>query len=75
MNFFPPVVCMNAFLLEPLFAQIWGYMYSLDAFPSFFTIAGYVAVTIAIYQYNTSIILKNTGGQKEIADEDDEEKL
>lgn len=47
----------------------------MDAFPSIFTIVGYFAVTASIYQYNTSIILKNSEGEKEINDEDDEERL
>jgi len=50
-------------------------MYSLDAFPGLLTIGGYIAVTAAIYQYNTATILKNEGGHKQIDEEDDEEKL
>ena len=47
----------------------------MDAFPSLFTIGGYFAVTASIYQYNTATILKNSDGEKEINEEDDEERL
>ena len=51
---------MNAFLLEPLFAEIWGVRWNIDAIPGIPTIIGSILITFAIYKYNTSILIKNS---------------
>jgi len=35
---------MNAYLLEPFFAQILGYVFGIDFMPSAFTILGTIAI-------------------------------
>jgi len=50
---------MNAFLLEPVFAQIWGVHFKIDFIPGIPTLIGAILITIAIYKYNTSVLVKN----------------
>ena len=44
MQFYSPLICMNAYLLEPFFAQILGYVFGIDFMPSAFTILGTIAI-------------------------------
>jgi hypothetical protein len=50
---------MNAFLLEPVFAQIWGVAFKIDFVPGIPTLVGAILITLAIYKYNTSVLVKN----------------
>lgn len=59
MKYLPPTVCLNAFLLEPLFAQIWGVHFKLDFLPGLPTLIGAILITFSIYKYNTSVLVKN----------------
>eukprot|EP00356_Strombidium_inclinatum_P009406 CAMPEP_0170501146 /NCGR_PEP_ID=MMETSP0208-20121228/37397_1 /TAXON_ID=197538 /ORGANISM="Strombidium inclinatum, Strain S3" /LENGTH=257 /DNA_ID=CAMNT_0010779541 /DNA_START=864 /DNA_END=1637 /DNA_ORIENTATION=+ len=43
MQFFPADVCMKAFVLEPVLAQVWGCMSGIDLVPNFLTILGVLA--------------------------------
>lgn len=47
--FFPPVVTCNAYLLEPLLAQVLGYAVGLDELPGFFTVIGSVLAIQGIF--------------------------
>ena len=40
LNFFSPLVTSNAYLLEPFFAQILGYMIGLDKLPGVISLLG-----------------------------------
>lgn len=51
-NFFPPLVLMNAILAEPIIAQILAFLCGIDAFPSFFTLLGITLITMATYKNN-----------------------
>jgi drug/metabolite transporter (DMT)-like permease len=48
MQYFNPFVCMNAFLLEPFFAQILGYFYGIDQAPGLMTVFGTIIITISL---------------------------
>ena len=43
---------MNAYLMEPFFAQILGLLFGIDKFPGAVTIIGVIAVTIATVMVN-----------------------
>jgi hypothetical protein len=47
MQFFSPLICMNAYLLEPFFAQILGYLFGIDLMPSGFTALGTIVIFAA----------------------------
>ena len=44
MQFHSPLVVMNAYLLEPLIAQILGCFFGIDLFPSIITILGVMMI-------------------------------
>ena len=44
MQFYSPITCMNAYLLEPFFAQVLGLLFGIDKFPGTVTILGVIAV-------------------------------
>lgn len=52
MQFYSPMTCLNAYLLEPFFAQILGLLFGIDKFPGAVTIIGVVAVTVATVMVN-----------------------
>ena len=47
MQFYSPLICMNAYLLEPFFAQILGCIFGVDLIPSAFTILGTIIIFCA----------------------------
>lgn len=61
--FFSPLVCTNAFLLQPYVAQILGYAFGIDSFPGFLTILGTLMTGVGIYCIDrgsrVKIMLKN----------------
>ena len=52
MQFYSPMACMNAYLLEPFFAQILGCAFGVDKRPGFLTIAGVIAIAVATVMVN-----------------------
>jgi drug/metabolite transporter (DMT)-like permease len=48
--FFSPLVCSNAFLLEPFFAQVLGCLLSIDRYPGALTVLGGLAVFIGVFE-------------------------
>jgi hypothetical protein len=44
MQFYSPLVVMNAYLMEPLIAQFLGYFFGIDLFPSIITFLGVIAI-------------------------------
>lgn len=52
LQFFSSIQCMNVFLLEPLIAQVLGFIFGIDSFPSVFTIAGCATVGYALFLIN-----------------------
>lgn len=44
MQFYSPLICMNAYLLEPFFAQILGCIFGIDLIPSGFTVLGTLVI-------------------------------
>lgn len=75
---------MNAILAEPIIAQLFGYLFKIDAFPSPFCIFGVGLITFATYKNN----MITMGNQKDprmteappenhsnMEDEQDEAKL
>ena len=44
MQFHSPLIVMNAYLLEPLIAQVLGCLYGIDLFPSMITILGMIMI-------------------------------
>lgn len=85
-NFFPPIVVMNAILVEPLIAQILGYVFGIDAFPSPFCVFGIGLIIFATYKNNMVTMGKderkteapleeNELQASNMEDEQDEEKL
>ena len=55
MQFYSPMTCMHAYLMEPFFAQILGYMYGIDKAPGYITIIGVIAVA-----FSTVLVNKGT---------------
>lgn len=52
MQFYSPMTCMNAYLMEPFFAQVLGLLFGIDKFPGVVTIIGVIAVTFATVMVN-----------------------
>ena len=52
MQFYSPMACMNAYLLEPVFAQILGCVFGVDKRPGLLTIAGVIAIAVATVMVN-----------------------
>lgn len=52
MQFYSPMTCLNAYLLEPFFAQILGLVFGIDKVPGAVTIVGVIAVTIGSLMVN-----------------------
>ena len=44
MQFYSPITCMNAYLLEPVFAQLLGCIFGIDKSPGIVTILGVIAI-------------------------------
>lgn len=44
MQFYSPLVVMNAYLMEPLIAQVLGYIFGIDLFPSMITLLGVIMI-------------------------------
>ena len=44
MQFYSPLVVMNAYLMEPLIAQFLGYFFGIDLFPSIITLLGVIMI-------------------------------
>mmetsp|Transcript_9622 Transcript_9622/g.16160 ORF Transcript_9622/g.16160 Transcript_9622/m.16160 type:complete len:299 (+) Transcript_9622:647-1543(+) len=59
MQFFSPLVCMNAFLMEPIVAQVLGCLVGIDRIPNFLTILALLAITASAFYINigTSIMV------------------
>ena len=59
MQFYSPLTCMNAYLLEPILAQLWGWLAGYDLFPNFVTCLGVLAITGAtvILNHGTNIMI------------------
>lgn len=56
MQFYSPITCMNAYLMEPFFAQILGLLFGIDKFPGTITILGVIAVAFGT-------VIANKGSQ------------
>lgn len=52
MQFYSPMTCLHAYLMEPFFAQILGLLFGIDKVPGVVTIIGVVAVAIATVMVN-----------------------
>ena len=44
MQFYSPLVVMNAYLMEPLIAQFLGYFFGIDLFQSIITLLGVIMI-------------------------------
>ena len=44
MQFYSSLVVMNAYLMEPLIAQLLGYFFGIDLFPSIITLLGVIMI-------------------------------
>jgi hypothetical protein len=58
MKFFSPIVCMNALMLEPVVAQIFGCWFGIDHIPGIMTIFGVSTCLIAIHLINRGASIK-----------------
>ena len=47
--FYTPLVTSNAFLVEPFFAQVWGFMLGLDQMPGVTTLFATISAIVGIY--------------------------
>lgn len=61
MQFYSPMTCMNAYLLEPFFAQILGLLFGIDKSPGIVTILGVIAIVFGT-------VIANKGSQAMLKD-------
>ena len=69
MQFYSPLVVMNAILLEPLFAQILGCLFGIDHFPSAITILGVIMIfggTILVNKGTKIMVKQNKRSLEEL---------
>ena len=61
MQFYSPLVVMNAYLMEPLIAQFLGYFFGIDLFPSIITFLGVIAIFVGTLLVNkgTKIMIRD----------------
>jgi len=84
MQFYSPLVVMNAYLMEPLIAQVLGYMFGVDLFPSMITLLGVIMIfggTLLVNKGTKIMVRDNKRSVSEPQDDsqvqkdNDEEKL
>ena len=84
MQFYSPLVVMNAYLMEPLIAQFLGYFFGIDLFPSIITLLGVIMIfggtllvnkgtKIMIRDNKRNVIEPQDGSQ--VLEDNDAEKL
>jgi len=72
--FFSPLVTANAFLAEPLFAQLWGYFLGLDGMPGVLTIIATLFAIGGIY-YIEKGSRERLAGVEQIKDDSEEMQI
>ena len=70
LQFYSPLVVMNAHLLEPIIAQVLGCVMGIDKLPSFLTVTALMAVAISTFFLNQAMNImiddkKRDGGNKQ----------
>jgi drug/metabolite transporter (DMT)-like permease len=85
MQFYSPLIVMNAYLMEPLIAQVLGYIFGIDLMPGMVTILGVILIFGGTLLVNkgTKIMIKENkrnndepeGGLDEATKDKDEAKL
>tara|TARA_B110000305_G_C19230465_1_gene534946 strand:- start:328 stop:753 length:426 start_codon:yes stop_codon:yes gene_type:complete len=55
LQFYSPLVVMNSYMLEPVFAQIFGCMFGVDKIPSPITVFALLIVLVATFFLNRAM--------------------
>lgn len=55
LQFYSPLVVMNSYMLEPVFAQIFGCMFGIDKIPSPITVFALIIVLVATFFLNRAM--------------------
>jgi drug/metabolite transporter (DMT)-like permease len=77
MQFYSPLICMNAYLLEPFFAQILGCIFGVDLIPSAFTVLGTLTIfgaTIMVQKGTQEMVSEHRGLSNDSFGQDDKNK-
>lgn len=74
LQFYSPLVVMNSYMLEPVFAQIFGCMFGIDKIPSPITVFALLIVLVATFFLNRAMnIMINEHKRDGIKGEDEVE--